>query len=642
MPQSRGQEAALDRTAAAALPTRAGAPLTADRIGEALVTSGRISRTQLDWALGVQRRTGSRLGAILLAAGLVSRPDLYQTLAEQWGVPYVDVTKVPLGMSTWEHLDPARLARELWVPIGRRRDGTVVVATSQQPTAERRAEIEEELQRPVVLMATTDWDVDYGLRNLFRDQLLDAASHGLWRNDKEHSARTVVTKRQGAVLLACLLALIGSAIAAPGPTVAVCSAIIACGFLVSVGFKFVVCLVGAYHETFVQVTDEEAAAVGDAELPMYTILVPCYREANVVPNLMANLAALDYPPEKLEVLLLLEEDDEETRAAATAARPPATVTFVTVPRGQPQTKPKACNVGLVFARGEYLVIYDAEDQPDPDQLRRSVAAFRKGGPSLVCVQAALNYFNAEENALTRLFTLEYSFWFDYMLTGLSAMRLPIPLGGTSNHFRTDELRLLGGWDPFNVTEDADLGIRAAALNRRVGVVNSTTFEEANNAYRNFVRQRSRWIKGYLQTTLVHLRHPVELVRSVGWRQAIGFALLIGGTPISFLAMPPLYLLLAVSLLLPPSAMASVYPGWVLWTSLANFLLGNALMVYVSMMGVFKRRRHRLVLWALLNPLYWLLHAVAAYKALGQLVFRPHYWEKTDHGLTSVQPPAGPH
>jgi cellulose synthase/poly-beta-1,6-N-acetylglucosamine synthase-like glycosyltransferase len=616
-------------------------PSARDRIGDALVTGGRVSADQLDWALDVQRRTGSRLGAILLAAGLVSRQDLYQILAEQWGVPFVDVTTVPLDLSLGEGLDVSLLAGERWVPIGRRPDGAVVVATAQQPTAERVAAIGRVLGRRAVALATTDWDVDYALRTLFKEQLLDEASHGLWRKDNDRSARAVLTRRQRVAFVLCLGALVGGLVVTPRLTVAVCSAVVAVAFLVSVGFKFVVCLVGAYHEAFVEVTDEEVAALDETELPVYTVLVPCYHEANVVPNLMANLAALDYPPEKLDVLLLLEEDDHETRAAAVASRPPATVTFVTVPRGDPQTKPKACNVGLVFARGEYLVIYDAEDRPDPDQLKRSIAAFRKGGPDLVCVQAALNYFNAEENALTRMFTLEYSFWFDYMLTGLTALRLPVPLGGTSNHFRTDELRLLGGWDPFNVTEDADLGIRAAVLGKRVGVVNSTTFEEANNAYRNFVRQRSRWVKGYLQTTLVHLRHPVELVRSVGWRQAVGFALLIGGTPASFLTMPPLYLLLAVSLALPPSAMAWAFPGWILWVSLANFLLGNALMVYVSMMGVFKRRRHRLVLWALLNPLYWLLHAVAAYKALAQLVLRPHYWEKTAHGLTAVQPSAGP-
>jgi len=233
-----------------------------------------------------------------------------------------------------------------------------------------------------------------------------------------------------------------------------------------------------------------------------------------------------------------------------------------------------------------------------------------------------------------MFTLEYSFWFDYMLPGLEALRLPIPLGGTSNHFRTGALRRLGGWDPFNVTEDADLGIRSAALGETVGVISATTYEEANNAYLGFVRQRSRWIKGYLQTTFVHLRHPVELVRKTGFTKAIGFTLLVGGTPVSFLCVPPLYLMFAITMIIGPKEIAPYFPGWVLWVSVACLIAGNSMMIYVSMMGVFKRRRYRLVLWALLNPLYWLLHSLAAYKAVYQLIVKPHYWEKTAHGLTS--------
>jgi cellulose synthase/poly-beta-1,6-N-acetylglucosamine synthase-like glycosyltransferase len=221
-----------------------------------------------------------------------------------------------------------------------------------------------------------------------------------------------------------------------------------------------------------------------------------------------------------------------------------------------------------------------------------------------------------------------------MLPGLEAMRLPIPLGGTSNHFRTDALRRLGGWDPFNVTEDADLGIRSAALGETVGVISSTTYEEANSAYGNFIRQRSRWIKGYLQTTLVHLRHPVELIRTTGWTKTLGFALLVGGTPLSFLFVPPLYLLFAITMIVGPKSVSRFFPGWVLWVSVACLIVGNAMMIYVSMMGVFKRRRYRLVLWALANPFYWLLHSIAAYKALWQLIVKPHYWEKTEHGLTS--------
>ncbi len=405
-------------------------------------------------------------------------------------------------------------------------------------------------------------------------------------------------------------------------------------------FKFVVCMVGARQENHVLVTDAEVAALDPRDLPVYTVLVPVFREANIVANLIENLGALDYPREKLEILLLLEESDTGTIEAARAAGPPSTVTFVVIPPGHPQTKPKACNVGLFFARGDHLVIYDAEDKPDPDQLKKAVVAFQRGGERLVCVQAALNYWNATDNWLTRMFTIEYSFWFDYMLPGLDRLRLPIPLGGTSNHFRTDALRGLGGWDPFNVTEDADLGIRAAALGHTVGVINSTTFEEANRAPGNWVRQRSRWIKGYLQTLLVHLRHPARLVRTAGVVPTAAFALLIGGTPVTFLFTPPLYLIFFVSLFLPPTVLAGLFPGWVLWVSLFNLVIGNGLMIYVSMMGAFKRRRYALVLWSLLNPAYWLLHSIASYKAVWQLVTKPHYWEKTVHGLSTAAPHIG--
>jgi cellulose synthase/poly-beta-1,6-N-acetylglucosamine synthase-like glycosyltransferase len=315
------------------------------------------------------------------------------------------------------------------------------------------------------------------------------------------------------------------------------------------------------------------------------------------------------------------------------------VTLLVVPDGQPRTKPRACNVGLFFAKGQFLVIYDAEDRPDPDQIKKAVVAFQKGDDNLVCVQAALNYFNATENFLTRMFTLEYSYWFDYMLHGLARLGFPIPLGGTSNHFRTDLLRDLGGWDPFNVTEDADLGIRAAARGYKVGVINSTTYEEANNRYRNWIRQRSRWIKGYMQTTLVYLRNPPRFIRQVGVKNALGFAMLVGGTPVTFLATLPMWLLfiawLAFSLPLD-----ALYPPLLLKIGLFNLIAGNVLMVGVNMLGVFRRKNYGLGLFALANPFYWMLHSFAAYKALYQLFVCPFYWEKTDHGL-SDQTDAGP-
>ncbi len=612
---------------------------TPQRLGDILVASSLLAGEDLMWALDVQRRTGSRLGAILIASGLVRRIDLYRTLAQFWGTEFIDVASAQIAPHLVAGLDPRELTDQGWIPVRQDSDGLLVVATAEEPTPARQLFIEARLGVCVRLAVTTDWDIAHAMRRAFREELIDEAANGLWSRNPAQSAREVLHPRQRVIGIAVLLTMVVLAVLFPQPMLIVVSALVSAGFLAGVMFKFVVCLIGARRERELPITDADVAALTDEELPIYTVLVPVYREANIVADLIGNLGRLEYPAEKLEIILLLEEDDDETRSAAMAADCPDTITFLTVPKGGPQTKPKACNIGLFFARGDFLVIYDAEDQPDPDQLKKAVIAFRRadaaGNPGLVCVQAALNYWNADENALTRMFTLEYSFWFDYMLPGLEALGLPIPLGGTSNHFRTAQLRQLGGWDPYNVTEDADLGIRAAALGYTVGVINSTTFEEANRAYGNWIRQRSRWIKGYLQTTLVHSRHPIQLVRKAGLRQAIAFTLLVGGTPLSFLCMPPLFVMFGLSLVLPLPALDRLFPSPVLEISIANLLIGNGVMIYVTMMGAFKRRRYRLVPWAMLNPAYWLMHSISSYKALWQLITRPHYWEKTTHGLSDV-------
>jgi cellulose synthase/poly-beta-1,6-N-acetylglucosamine synthase-like glycosyltransferase len=287
------------------------------------------------------------------------------------------------------------------------------------------------------------------------------------------------------------------------------------------------------------------------------------------------------------------------------------------------------------------VIYDAEDIPDSDQLKTAVVAFRKNPSDYVCFQAALNYFNAEENVLTRMFTLEYSYWFDYLIPGLDRLKLPIPLGGTSNHFDVAKLRVLGGWDPFNTTEDADLGIRATAEKFRVGFINSTTFEEANANLGNWIRQRSRWVKGYMQTFLVYWRHPLALIRAIGLRQFVAFNLFVGGTPLTFLAAPPLWALFVYWLVTRSHAIEPLFPDTVLYLALANLLLGNFLGIYLNMIAIYLRKNYQLMPYALLNPFYWILHSIASYKALGQLVTKPFYWEKTQHGISRVRAHAVP-
>jgi cellulose synthase/poly-beta-1,6-N-acetylglucosamine synthase-like glycosyltransferase len=605
-----------------------------------LVSRGVITPGQMTEALRVQAATGSRLGAILITSGLVRRLDLYELLAEQWGLPFLDLTDVELDPGLLTEHDPADLVQSGWVPVRRQNDGRILIATAEKPSPERARMIEAAVGTRITQAVTTDWDIDQAVHRSFRERLVDDATTGLWRRSAAQSARKVLYARQAWVLGLLLAAFVASINVDPVATLTVTSMLISVFFLISVVFKFVVCLRGAQHEQHETITAEEVAALGDHDLPVYTVLVPVYKEANIVADLMNNLKDLDYPRDRLEILLLMEEDDTETIAAARAAAPPATVRFVIVPDRLPKTKPKACNVGLFFARGEYVVIYDAEDRPEPDQLKKAVVAFRRAGEDTASVQAALNYWNVDDNALTRMFTLEYSFWFDYMLPGLDDLGLPIPLGGTSNHFRVRALRKLGGWDPYNVTEDADLGIRAAVLGYRVTVINSTTFEEANRAVGNWIRQRSRWIKGYLQTLLVHLRQPGAIVRGAGWKQSLSFVLLIGGTPASFLLTPPLYLIFGLSLLTPDLPIGQFFPDWVLLFGVVNLIAGNATMVYLAMMGAFRRRRYGLMLWALLNPLYWLLHAIAAYKAVWQLITKPHYWEKTTHGLSVA--PAGVH
>src|SRR5664279_140422 len=246
---------------------------------------------------------------------------------------------------------------------------------------------------------------------------------------------------------------------------------------------------------------------------------------------------MDYPRSKLDIKLVLEADDAQTIEAAKALALEATFEIIRVPHSLPKTKPKACNYAIQMARGEYLTIYDAEDKPEPDQLKKAIVAFRKGGANTACVQARLNYFNAEENWLTRMFTLEYSLWFDMFLPALDRLSVPIPLGGTSNHFDLAKLRRVGAWDPFNVTEDADLGLRFAAMGYRVGIVNSVTYEEANSHLGNWIRQRSRWVKGYMQTWLVNMRDPIGLVRRVGVKGFLSLQFFVGGGILSGLAYP---------------------------------------------------------------------------------------------------------
>jgi cellulose synthase/poly-beta-1,6-N-acetylglucosamine synthase-like glycosyltransferase len=490
---------------------------------------------------------------------------------------------------------------------------------------------------PEIIVAS-DLDIIWLSHKLTGEKYVKSAVYELLKTDIKSSASITFTTPQ-LILMFSLIGIIavGLVLSFKNTSILI-NVILSSFFLIAILFKLFLALVGSRFELYQAITKDELKLIVDDELPIYTILLPVYKEDKLIKKLIWNLQSIDYPREKLDIKLIIEEDDDKTLNAVKNLNFPATFEVIVVPFHMPKTKPKACNYALHFAKGKYVTIYDAEDIPDTDQLKKVISLFSKLPENYICIQCALNYFNRNENFLTRMFTLEYSYWFDYMLPGLDTLDIPIPLGGTSNHFKLDNLVELGAWDPFNVTEDADLGVRAYAKGYKVAIVNSTTYEEANNEPINWIRQRSRWIKGYMQTYLVHMRNPVALWKKLGARGFLGFSFFIGATPLTFLTYPLLLAIFVAYLIFDFSTIRTLFPDWVLFMSIFNLLVGNILMIYVNMMAVFKRRYYELILFAIANPIYWLMHSIAAYMGLYELIVKPFYWQKTNHGISKVSNP----
>ena len=602
-------------------------------LGALLVQAGRLDPARLEAALALARRWDVPLGAALVAKGWITARELAASLADQANLPFIDIRRLPPDPALMVGADLDWYVKNHLIPW-RRVDGQTVWVSPELAGAERALRRRWPDQRAICI-GTGRLDLLWALQDRFRATLTDRAVNELRHEDPGSSASTVCTTGQ-LVTLWCLLTLglVGLWLA-PAATLTLLNCVVLGLFLASFAFKIVIATMGAVLPRIGDVvSDAEVAALEDEELPTYAILVPMFQEPEVLPILAAALRRLDYPLAKLDVKIVLEEHDELTIEAAKKLRLEGIFDIVVVPASQPQTKPKACNYALLLTDADYVVIFDAEDQPEPDQLKKAVIAFRKSPENTACLQARLNYYNADENWLTRLFTIDYSLWFDLMLPALDHLKLPIPLGGTSNHFRTDVLRELRAWDPFNVTEDADLGIRLAQKGYRVGVINSTTFEEANCRVGNWIRQRSRWLKGYMQTWLVHMRNPVQLWRMTGAKGFLAVQLFIGGTVAAALLNPILWAVFLVWLVTQTSWVEELFPPALAYASLLALVLGNLAFVYLSAIAPLRRRRFALVPWGLTVFGYWVLTSIAGYKALGQLVRNPFYWEKTQHGISS--------
>jgi cellulose synthase/poly-beta-1,6-N-acetylglucosamine synthase-like glycosyltransferase len=407
------------------------------------------------------------------------------------------------------------------------------------------------------------------------------------------------------------------------------SVALAVWFLLFIGLR----LIGSFVPRLPQ---KKMQRLPDHRLPVYTVIAALYREAESVGPLMQAIDAFDYPREKLQVILALEPNDLATRAAIARLGPMPHVQVLIAPSTGPKTKPKALNCALPFARGSFTAVFDAEDRPDPGQLRAALDAFRSHDVDVACAQASLCIDNNNKDSwLSRTFAAEYAGQFDVFLPGLAAMRMPLPLGGSSNHFRTSALREVGGWDAWNVTEDADLGLRLARFGYRSVTFDSTTNEEAPIRFKAWLGQRSRWMKGWMQTWGVHMREPRRLWRQAGPRGFLTLNIIVGGNVLTALAYPVLAIELAAYLL---TNIAGSTSGWFFSSSLAplhiaTITAGFASTVLIGLMGLARRGRLRGGWVLALAPVYWACLSIAAWRALWQLWRDPYRWEKTEHGLT---------
>lgn len=602
-------------------------------LGELALRHGLVSPPELQKLLTLNRLWGTRFGSVLLSAGQATPLELARLVASQRGLPLVNLTSEAFDPDLLNKADISFYLSELLLPW-RRADGEVIYVATD-PVRAQKAIARRNGRLPKVYV-TSSRDIQQAIATHFSDHLTARACFGLMRDMPRYSAarRTTGAQRRA---LALLLVLFGLALSfSIDKTLMALNVMLGFCFLCIAALRCASIIIGqSGAPSREELAYAQSKPITDKELPVYTIIVPLFREAAVLPLIAGALRDLNYPAAKLDIKLVFEASDPETLRVAKLLNLPGHFEFITVPDSQPRTKPKACNYALPFARGTYVVIFDAEDLPEPDQLRKAASAFALGDPRLACVQAQLNFYNWNENWLTRQFALEYGAFFDLLLPTLDHLRLPIPLGGTSTHFRLSALRESGGWDAHNVTEDADLGMRLAALGYRCGIIRSTTEEEANCQLHNWIRQRSRWIKGWVQTYFVHMRDPLRLWRALGWRGFLGFQIVIGGFSLSNLVHPFFYV-------------GAIYHAWLsnggipfgsdpalVLFNLSVLTTGYVLAIIAAMVAVARRGLAGLIPVALTMPAYWLLISLASYKAMFQFLTRPFHWEKTHHGLSRM-------
>ncbi len=586
----------------------------------AFLTHYGVPPSTLSAATGMARRQGVYADEALLAAGGISESHFYHALARHLRLPFVDGDVQIAATICYPEAIHAGL-----VPLADRKEADLLAAPRGDAIAHLiLSSYRGELQSRLAITCPTH--LSRLVRAASRERILHESSFGLASWDPALCTKDMTSPRRSR-------AISGLAVLLLVAMLTIKSASFFCAMLVSAAFFALVLLRIMVTAAALEPFAPPRQQLADRELPIYSIVVTLYREARVVPQLVAALDRIDYPPAKLDIKFVIEEEDAETCAALQSLVRTPGHEIIVAPAGAPRTKPRALNVALPLLRGQLVTIFDAEDIPDPMQLRLAAERFARTSPKVACLQARLAIDNLADGWLPQLFAIEYAALFDVINVGLAELRLALPLGGTSNHFRTRVLRKIGGWDAWNLTEDADLGFRLARFGYRIEILQSTTHEEAPITLKAFVGQRRRWCKGWYQTLLTLCRNPVGLWQELGPLRLSTTALVLLSCVLGPLGGPFCVILLALDVVSGqitwPSNSFQVGAA-TLWTSV--FLAGGPAILWPALLGM--KRRRLFSLWRVLPllPAYYAIICFAAWTSLYDLIKRPYHWCKTEHGL----------
>ncbi|WP_368187133.1 glycosyltransferase family 2 protein [Aestuariibius sp. HNIBRBA575] len=598
-------------------------------LGLALLRRGLVSSRRLSQLEAQSLSREVRLADSVRLSLSIPPEALAEAEAEACDALFVDPIKTPPDGRLISAIDPETCVKYGLLPW-RRMGGTTVILTCRPEQFVRHQKVLSALFGPISMAIGTEKAIATAMKRSADRKLIHSAETRVpvqesCRNWNSRAAFNVGL----ATMIGCMVWIILSPVTAFAALVGWAVVTLTLSSLLKLAALFF------FLKRPQQISQNRPAT--PARLPTVSILVPLFKERAIASHLIQRLEKIDYPRDLLDVNIVLEHDDLTTRNTLAATDLPHWIRPVVVPPGMLKTKPRALNYALDFARGSIIGVYDAEDAPDPQQIKTVISRFAQRDRKVACLQGVLDFYNSNTNWLSRCFTLEYAVWFRIMLPGLERLGLALPLGGTTLFFRRDVLEELGGWDAHNVTEDADLGIRLARYGYRTEMIPTITQEEANCRAWPWVKQRSRWLKGYAITYGVHMRNPIQLWRDLGTWKFFGVQLLFGGTLSQFVLAPALWSFWLVFFGLPHPLTGMIPNGWLVSLGIL-FFCSEVLNITTAMLAASHAGKPKVMFWAPTLHVYFPLATLASYKGLWELATRPFYWDKTAHGVEMAKKP----